>query len=210
MTGEALHHYRHCGSEASCHWPSLTELRNLVRPHADAYIKSLSFESLALQWLASIPIKIFHKHISYLLYINRCIYTVFIYYSLSSYVCIYIYISHFHSWHGMPLFSSQDSRWWMDQRLGVGLFFETAISIARWPKMKENWAGRECNVFASFSSHFPSDFQSPWRTDSRVLCRHSLACDDTWCPSNVWASPTTGEVMLRLYGEMQLFAKTCQ
>lgn len=92
MTGEALHHYRHCGSEASCHWPSLTELRNLVRPHADAYIKSLSFESLALQWLASIPIKIFHKHISYLLYINRCIYTVFIYYSLSSYVCIYIYI----------------------------------------------------------------------------------------------------------------------
>ena len=24
MTGEALHHYRHCGSKASCHWPSLS------------------------------------------------------------------------------------------------------------------------------------------------------------------------------------------
>ena len=44
-------------------------------------------------------------------------------YIISSYVYvyIYIYISYFHSWHGMPLFSSQDSRLWMDQRLGVGL-----------------------------------------------------------------------------------------
>ena len=43
MTGEALHHYRHCGSKASCHWPSLTELRDLVRPHADAIYQKLFF-----------------------------------------------------------------------------------------------------------------------------------------------------------------------
>ena len=33
--------------------------------------KAVSFKSLALQWLASIPIKIFHKHISYLLYVYK-------------------------------------------------------------------------------------------------------------------------------------------
>lgn len=131
-----------------------------------------------------------HQNISqtyfiFIIYNNRCIYiyTVFIYY-ISSYVCIYIYMSYFHSWHGMPLFSSQDSRWWMDQRLGVGLtelvknamYLHHSRALAYVPILGfsgvgTHWRATTHDAHQTFEPH---RLQARWCSDCSVKCSFLL------------------------------------